>query len=624
MFGKEEDIRVQVGSVTNTNTIHENVLASAFGDPGASKLPDMFVSYPKTVLAMPDDTELVDYYDYFTEEELNEFIPAFLEEGVIHERLSILPVAKSTEVMFINKTAFDRFAKETGAKMEDLKTWEGLFAMAEQYAAWTDNQTPDIPDDGKNFFVHDYHFNYFQVGVESLGENFFKGENLAFGPEFQTVWEPYAKAALSGGVWLRSGYATEPLRTGDSIVSVASSASVLYYSDEVTYADNTSEKVEIVSMPYAEGKMDTVTIENAEYTAMPESNSIEKTYMYRYEQSGTSYDIRVRGQEIDDSDKELLEGIVLKLEDEGNKDAPWPWEGEPLEPVLAEQMVGSYTIVPEYIPFKEAQGVMQIMDHQFVKQGNQVFHLLENKLDTYEYSESGLEFVSSMELDDDFEYLSGDSSGMLYLSPGIGDVIGVKDGEKALQTTVDGDLNMHPSGEWGISFWVNSDTQKIANQGGNLTAEPWILTGLNKDEERKGLFSMIDDVQITNSHIMVAGSMAAEDEGTKIVVYDYDGNQLLKLGGEDISSPDKLGSITGMAETENGFVAADGNMREIQFWAKDGTHVGAISTEDIFGVSYPWLEDMQLLDDGSLLIMLTQERDDGSANELMFFRLTGF
>lgn len=37
-----------------------------------------------------------------------------------------------------------------------------------------------------------------------------------------------------------------------------------------------------------------------------------------------------------------------------------------------------------------------------------------------------------------------------------------------------------------------------------------------------------------------------------------------------------------------------------------------------------WLEDMQLLDDGSLLIMLTQERDDGSANELMFFRLTGF
>ena len=40
---------------------------------------------------------------------------------------------------------------------------------------------------------------------------------------------------------------------------------------------------------------------------------------------------------------------------------------------------------------------------------------------------------------------------------------------------------------------------------------------------------MIDDVQITNSHIMVAGSMAVEDEGTKIVVYDYDGNQLFEI-----------------------------------------------------------------------------------------------
>ncbi|MEE0833248.1 MAG: hypothetical protein UIK37_07470, partial [Lachnospiraceae bacterium] len=136
--------------------------------------------------------------------------------------------------------------------------------------------------------------------------------------------------------------------------------------------------------------------------------------MYRHEESGTSYDIRVKGQETDDAVKELLDGIVLKLEDEGNKDAPWPWEGEPLEPVLAEQMVGSYTIVPEYIPFKEAQGVMQIMEHQFVKQGDQVFHLLGNKLDTYNYSESGLEFVSTMELEKDCEYMSADSSGMLY------------------------------------------------------------------------------------------------------------------------------------------------------------------------------------------------------------------
>lgn len=172
-IGKEEGIYVQVASVTNTNTIHEDVLAAANQDPGAAKLPDLFVSYPKTVLAMPDENILVDYLDYFSEEELEMYLPEFLEEGNINGKQMILPMAKSTEIMYINKTAFDRFADETGSGLEDLNTWEGLYETAEKYTAWTDAQTPDVPNDGKPFFVHDYHFNYFQVGTESLGEDFF-------------------------------------------------------------------------------------------------------------------------------------------------------------------------------------------------------------------------------------------------------------------------------------------------------------------------------------------------------------------------------------------------------------------------------------------------------------------
>lgn len=247
--GKEEGIQVEVTMVSNTNTIQKDVLAAANGDPGAAELPDIFTSYPKTVLAMPDDSVLVDYRDYLTEEELSAFIPAFLEDGQINGRQVILPVARSTEIMFVNKTIFDRFAAETGASLESLRTWEGLFRTACQYAEWTDAQTPDVENDPKSFFVHDYHFNYFQVGVESLGSPFFDGDGIDFGHTFRKVWEPYAEAALCGGVWLGSGYATDPLRTGDTVVSVASSASVLYYSDIVTYPDNTSENIEMIALP---------------------------------------------------------------------------------------------------------------------------------------------------------------------------------------------------------------------------------------------------------------------------------------------------------------------------------------------------------------------------------------
>lgn len=247
--GAREGIKLQVTVVSNTNNIHDAVLRAAGDEPGTTGLPDMFISYPKTVLAMPDSDILVDYRDYFSDEELSAYIPAFLEEGEIDGRLVAFPVAKSTEIMFIDKTLFDRFAVDTGVTLGQLDTWEGLFELSKEYYQWTDAQTPDVLGDGKAFFVHDYHFNYFQVGVESLGEDFFQGNEIAYGKAFSKVWETYADAAVQGGVWLNEGYATEPLRTGETIVSVASSASVLYYEDIVTYSDNRSEPIEVIARP---------------------------------------------------------------------------------------------------------------------------------------------------------------------------------------------------------------------------------------------------------------------------------------------------------------------------------------------------------------------------------------
>jgi len=93
--GQEQGIRVRVDSVSNSGVIHESVLAAAYKDPGAPELPDLFVSYPKTVLALPDENILADYRDYFTDEELEGYLPEFVEEGTIHDRLVILPLTVS-------------------------------------------------------------------------------------------------------------------------------------------------------------------------------------------------------------------------------------------------------------------------------------------------------------------------------------------------------------------------------------------------------------------------------------------------------------------------------------------------------------------------------------------------
>ena len=85
-----------------------------------------------------------------------------------------------------------------------------------------------------------------------------------------------------------------------------------------------------------------------------------------------------------------------------------------------------------------------------------------------------------------------------------------------------------------------------------------------------------------------------------------------------------LGSITYIARTANGFIALDGNMREVVLWTADGTHIGTADDGDLFGTFYPWFCGATMLDDGSILVVMTEDRDDQSAMELVAFKLTGF
>ena len=159
------------------------------------------------------------------------------------------PVAKSTEIMYINQTIFDRFSQATGVTIEDLDTWEGLFRAAESLCRL--DRRADAGCSGRRQ-IHVRPRLLLQLlpgGGGIPGRGFLPGRRAGLRPRLPDGVGTAGQAALQGGVWLKGGYATESIRTGDSIVSVASSASILYYSDVVTYPDNTSEDITIISRP---------------------------------------------------------------------------------------------------------------------------------------------------------------------------------------------------------------------------------------------------------------------------------------------------------------------------------------------------------------------------------------
>jgi multiple sugar transport system substrate-binding protein len=250
--GKEKGVIISVTSISGSASLQEKLTMIAAGDPGAPEMPNITTAYPATAVVLADKELLVPVDKYFTDSELADYIPRFLEEGKLSDgKLYVFPFAKSTEVLFINQTLFERFSTATGVTVDNLSTFEGIAKAAMTYYRWTDEQTPDVVNDGKAFYSADSFFNLAQVGMEQMGTSLFDGTQLQLDtPEFEQIWNNVFECAVKGGYAIYGGYSSDLSKTGDIICSTGSTAGILFYGDEVTYPDNTKEKVEYAVLPY--------------------------------------------------------------------------------------------------------------------------------------------------------------------------------------------------------------------------------------------------------------------------------------------------------------------------------------------------------------------------------------
>ncbi len=250
--GKEKGIIVSVTSVSSQADLHEKLTMIANGDPGAPQMPNLFVWYPKTALLLEDKGLIAGLDRLFTERELASYVPRFIEEGRLPDGdLYVFPVAKSTEVLFVNATLFDRFSRACAVSIEALETFEGIAQAAVLYYQWTDSLTPDIPGDGKAFYTADSWFNVAQVGADQLGGSLIDEKKAdCFSDEYGKIWNCFFEPAVKGAYALFDGYSSDLSRTGDIVCSTGSTAGILFYGNKITYEDNTTEEVEYTVMPY--------------------------------------------------------------------------------------------------------------------------------------------------------------------------------------------------------------------------------------------------------------------------------------------------------------------------------------------------------------------------------------
>ncbi len=252
--GMEKGIIVDASSKNSISELANSVTAALKKEPGADEAPDIFGCYADNAYIVDKMGMVADISQYFTEEELGEYVDGYINEGRFDAgTLKIFPTAKSTEIMMINSTDWQKFADAEGVTYDDLKTWESLVDVSEKYYNYTDALTPDVPNDGKSFFGRDSVENYMLIGAKQLGSPLVS-EDGTIGQDLdkatiKRLWENYYVPFVKGYFAMEGRFRSDDAKTGKVIALVCSTTGAAYYPKEVTLSDDTVYPIENVVLP---------------------------------------------------------------------------------------------------------------------------------------------------------------------------------------------------------------------------------------------------------------------------------------------------------------------------------------------------------------------------------------
>lgn len=254
--GAENNITVKSYSYSGVSDLSAALISAANKEVGMDDMPNIFSAYTDTTLLLDNLGVVASMEPYFTPDEMALFQQDFLNEGRFdsEDNLKIIPVAKSTEILFINNTDFEVFANETGVELSQLATWEGLAEVAEIYYNWTDAKTEDEYD-GSALFGVDSEANFMLVAAKQLGEELYdySGDSVGFGlsqDSARKIWDSLITPYIKGHFRAYGSYRSDDVKSGDLLAYTGSTSSVFYFPTLVELGRETIYDIEGTAMPY--------------------------------------------------------------------------------------------------------------------------------------------------------------------------------------------------------------------------------------------------------------------------------------------------------------------------------------------------------------------------------------
>ena len=204
-----------------------------FIEKGIIQELDSYVSSRNRITHEDGSKEIVGIFDA----ELDNYVDGFLDECRSFDpygTLYSLPFLKSTEVLFYNKTIFDKYGYEVP------KTWDDIVQISESYkltAEYQNNVNNKLKTTG---FVADSLYNLFVVMSKQWGSDLssfnkkgvseFSFNNISSKSAMKFFKQNCDKSNFAIPDYFGENYGSEPFKRGQCIMTIGSSAGAIYNS----------------------------------------------------------------------------------------------------------------------------------------------------------------------------------------------------------------------------------------------------------------------------------------------------------------------------------------------------------------------------------------------------------
>lgn len=246
-IGVSKGILVTAQSKSSIEDLTSALDASSTQQVGAEDMPNIFQCYSDMAVSLDELGLLIDLNKYVDQKTRDLYVDGYVEEGMWGDDGSwkLFPIAKSTEVVGINKTAWDEFAQATGADINDFATWEGIARLAEDYYVWSG---------GESFFGRDAFANYMIIGSQQLGTEIFQvhGGQVTLNLDkevMRRLWDNFYVPYIKGYYKHVGRYRSDDVKIGEIISCVCSTSGMTYFPKEVTRQDNAPSPIEAMVLP---------------------------------------------------------------------------------------------------------------------------------------------------------------------------------------------------------------------------------------------------------------------------------------------------------------------------------------------------------------------------------------